>query len=382
MINTYWTGGDSREAGWEQLELELENAMVHDDFFSTSPRSNQVSFADSSADIDDDLFAAAIAITSPGEIPSSFWTEDPYFPGFCETVHDEPDRTPKASDEVTANSNALPLPKIMKNDLRRYYPSMFMNTINSAEFRNIQSYFHTYMAGPCGFVATHQVNKEIGIPDRLATAGPRLMSHYLLGCFVQYPDMVLSMKDSRIVTNVGCAGSKIVMDMEVCATKIYDLEVQDWVPQVTALGEMYQQALVEKVAARQAGKRRRRVAGVVDNASPNAAPLHAICPSAPAQFVTAVASAETMRGPNVTKSRSPNTKRGREVTATSRSTGRKLALHEADFEIPEAYMHALFSRARLLPRPVELVMTGTITMFLDATHHMQHMCLDMRQINT
>jgi hypothetical protein len=141
--------------------------------------------------------------------------------------------TAKLSASRQATPSLLPLSKIVKNDIRRHMATMFMNTINSADLSKIQSYFRTFVVGPCMFVAEHQAKPEMRLPDKLITAGPRLMSHYVLGCFVQYPDMVMSLRSSRIVSNPRCAGSKIIMEMDIRGTKLNDLEFSDWVPQAT-----------------------------------------------------------------------------------------------------------------------------------------------------
>ena len=46
--------------------------------------------------------------------------------------------------------------------------------------------------------------------------------------------------------------------------------------------------------------------------------------------------------------------------------------------IPEEYSRALCAQARLLPTPMMVQMTGTITMFLDENNHIQHMNMNLR----
>ena len=50
--------------------------------------------------------------------------------------------------EDYAKRNSLQMnPRVMKNDIRRYYSRMLMNTINSADFNQLQSFFSTFMTG-------------------------------------------------------------------------------------------------------------------------------------------------------------------------------------------------------------------------------------------
>eukprot|EP01032_Pedospumella_encystans_P003193 gene3193-3762_t len=72
------------------------------------------------------------------------------------------------------------------------------------------------------------------------------MAHYLLGTFVMYPDMILLMNGSRITTSPAWTGTKIEMDVEVFSTKMYDLSIDDWVPQLSTLGERYRKLIAEK----------------------------------------------------------------------------------------------------------------------------------------
>jgi hypothetical protein len=335
------------------------------------------------------------------------------------------------------------IPKIMKNDIRRYFSRMFMNTINSADFRNIQSYFHTFMAGPCKFVADHELIPEFKIPGRLVAAGPTLMSHYLLGCFVQYPDMAMTMKNSSIVTSTSWAGTKIVMEMEIRSTKMYDLDFSDWIPQITDLDTKYGEALALKAATEaQAVKKRRRAASLkaavadlslepvslesaIGSVSPGSAGGSVTCqgewfpapavsatalvfttetaadlPDAPAVSPSATTAVKQPVGKNAPKKTKPEGKasKSKSTAASKKRNSDDLELtsdasdlsalapdaaprSEDDFQIPEAYVHSLFAKARLLPKPIELVLGGTITMFLDENNHMQHMGLDMRQTN-
>eukprot|EP01032_Pedospumella_encystans_P036062 gene36062-40788_t len=102
--------------------------------------------------------------------------------------------TTKEQDKVAKKAAFQMAPKVMKNDIRRYFSRMFMNTINSGDFGKLQDYFNTFMMGPTKFVANHEkVDPSLHIPSLLIADGPRLMAHYLLGTFVMYPDMILLM---------------------------------------------------------------------------------------------------------------------------------------------------------------------------------------------
>lgn len=249
------------------------------------------------------------------------------------------------------------LPKVMKHDIRRYFARMFMNTVNSADFVRTQNFFSTFMTGPCRFVSEHEVRPEFAIPSLMVAIGPRIMSHYLLGCFVMYPDMVMSMIDSRIVTSSSWSGTKIVMHMKVQATKMYDIELADWIPQLATLDEHYAAAARANLVAH----------CVVDE------PTQAGATFTPTSTTAAGTTTEVVTDAN-------------NAGATGSSGGAGVSSNSAnDYRqsyIPDAYVYALFSRAKLLPNPHPLVLQGEITMFLDENNHIQHMNLSMVQQST
>jgi hypothetical protein len=127
------------------------------------------------------------------------------------------------------------IPRIMRNDIRWSYPQMFMNAVNSGDFVKMASFFHTFMTKPCKFIVDHEIDPCFSIPHRLLVQGPKLMAHYLQGAFVIFPDLVLTMTGSRIVSSRGWTGSKIIIDLELKSTKLYDLSLEPWVPQVKYL---------------------------------------------------------------------------------------------------------------------------------------------------
>jgi hypothetical protein len=127
------------------------------------------------------------------------------------------------------------IPRIMRNDIRWCYSQMFMNTVNSGDFTKMQNFFHTFMIKPCKFIVDHEIDSSFGIPHRLLVNGPKLMAHYLLGVFVIFPDFILNMTDSKIISAKGWTGSKIVIEVEVKSTKLYDISLESWVPQVKYL---------------------------------------------------------------------------------------------------------------------------------------------------
>jgi hypothetical protein len=283
------------------------------------------------------------------------------------------------------------MPKIMKNDIRRHMAGMFINTVNSADFSKIQSFLRTFVVGPCMFVAQHEARPEMRLPDKLITAGPRLMSHYLLGCFVQYPDMVMHLKDSSIVTSANCSGSRIVMQIDICATKLHDLEFGDWMPPAAQLGGMYNRAAGAARAAARAGaapraKKRRSAMSVTSVSADGIALLPDILGAMPGAEPPLTQGEETKLC--VTEPADPCVETVVKTEDLCSKPQRKCArkrrgkkAFDSDADIPEAFVYSLFSKASMIPDPIDLLIRGTITMFLDDACHVQHISLDMKQVD-
>eukprot|EP01032_Pedospumella_encystans_P021593 gene21593-24488_t len=130
------------------------------------------------------------------------------------------------------------LPKVMKNDIRRYYPQMFMNTVNSGDFDQLQSFFSTFMMRHAKFTVHHDnFNPTYHIPPIFAAEGPALMSHFHLGMYVMCPDMIMRVRSTRIVTSNTWTGTRIEMSVDISCNKVSDLSAEEWVPQLEYLEE-------------------------------------------------------------------------------------------------------------------------------------------------
>ena len=310
--------------------------------------------------------------------------------------------TTKEQDKVAKKAAFQMAPKVMKNDIRRYFSRMFMNTINSGDFGKLQDYFNTFMMGPTKFVANHEkVDPSLHIPSLLIADGPRLMAHYLLGTFVMYPDMILLMNGSRITTSPSWTGTKIEMDVEVFSTKMYDLSIDDWIPQLSTLGERYRKLISEK--KQHLREEQSAVDATASTCSPSSA--HSISSgdtikhggvSVDSFFAsgevnnindgcTASTAGPDTIGSIVDQKDSQSKRKRNEPSAISGATSSSnsnvcITSDVTDGRIPEEFVHSLAAHATLLPHPVQLHMSGSITMFLDENNHIQHMNMTLRQL--
>uniref|UniRef100_A0A7S3HKT4 Uncharacterized protein n=1 Tax=Spumella elongata TaxID=89044 RepID=A0A7S3HKT4_9STRA len=327
-------------------------------------------------------------------------------------------------------------PKVMKNDIRRYYSRMFMNTVNSGEFNQLQGFFSTFMMGPANFTVNHDdFDPSFGIPPFLAGTGPKLMVHFHLGMFVMFPDTIIRMISSQIVTSNAWSGTKIEIFVDVSCTKIHALSDDEWIPQLDVLEAKCSQLAEEK---RQRLKEEELAAAAAAAAS--ADPLSSaqnedrpgIYDSFPpfestSLFITDfaadsgshISSIDETSGGEVgfddvllekeactdtgdtsdmladTSTDDPNEpamrparkrrRRSRRSVAPETKTDQGNKTNTQDQEnsensnfISEEYIRMLCSQATLLPRPIRLRMDGTITLFLDENNHIQHLNIRAR----
>lgn len=324
----------------------------------------------------------------------------------------------KETEEHTKKSELLVAPTVVKSDVRRYYSLMFMNTINSGsgDFNQLQNYFSTFMRGPAKFQADYgKFNPQLCLPTQLVADGPKLMSHFILGVFVMYPDMVMHLKETRIITSNCWLGAKIEMDVEFLATKTYDLTLDEWVPQLqaleercNALGEEKRHKLRDKfslpfltswpsdidlhindderslsfgssssLSSVDSLQLEKRFSTVSVDSYPDCAT--STTRTNELGHRTDLSDDKRVDFPASKRKRVPCTAREAAVAVAGDATSVSAA-HRApawatpsNNRIPEEYVHQLCEQARKIPTPVELRQTGRLTLFLDEHHLIQHM---------
>ena len=135
-------------------------------------------------------------------------------------------------------------PNLLTNNVRPNFARMFMNSLNSGDLVNVQNFLNTFMTRSCKVSANHIIHDPaLNYPGLVITNGPRQFSHYLMGTFLQYPDMTLNMLDCRIVTHPNWLCTRVEMDLEISCTKMCDLSLDDWIPPIPKLAEKYEEAI-------------------------------------------------------------------------------------------------------------------------------------------
>jgi len=317
-------------------------------------------------------------------------------------------------EESAKRNNLQARLRVMKNDIRRYYSRMLMNTINSGDFNHLQGYFSTFMTGNTKFLVNYDnFDPVYRIPPRLWTSGPKLMSHYFLGILVMYPDVVMHMENTVITTSNTWSGTKIEMDVAFDATKAYALSDAEWIPQLDTLEGNCSKLAEEKNthvlqvcpapgrddSSRETRRKRPEGGASGSNGS--------YCPSS-SSSLSSYASASSRRsvvetrhspgGPFLATNEDMSTagKRKRPppgaLNALSKAhtdrTGKVLSPESTVSQsnngnhalISDDYVRALCAQATLVPSPLRVSMKGKMTMFLDENNHILHMNMTVSQI--
>ena len=117
---------------------------------------------------------------------------------------------------------------------------MFVNSINSDDFRHVQNFLFSFLVQQCAFNAEVTFPPLFHTPSKVNIRGVQLFSHYLLGWHVMFPDTIFTLKDSRIVTASQFSGSRIEMDIEFQLTKVSHIPIELWIPPIDRMILLYQ----------------------------------------------------------------------------------------------------------------------------------------------
>ena len=242
------------------------------------------------------------------------------------------------------------IPRPVTGYIKNVYAQMYMNSINSADFNNIQNYFSTFMSGPCSFTVQHQLSndKQYDLPHILNSFSPQLFSHYLLGCYLNFPDMVVKMKGSRMYTSSN-GHTKIVIDTDVYCTKMFEVDF-DWAPDVEQLSDLYNNMRVTYENN-----------NVKDDKN-NDTKMNDSTSSGGSD-----SSSTKRRTAQLTGVVAP--------TATNLAAVRRLPL------IPTTYVNNMTNQSKMLATPIPLHTTGTMTLYLDKHNCMEHVYINTAQVD-
>jgi hypothetical protein len=253
--------------------------------------------------------------------------------------------------------------------LRNLYSQMFVNTMNSGDLNQVAAYFRTFMAGPCKCAIQHKIDQSYGLPRFMSINGPEMFCHYLLGCFLSFPDLILKLDNAEVFVSKEWRGSRIVLQTQFQGSKLRDLPEYPWTPDVRSLASLYADMDLNK--------------GPTKKTSPKH--LHTPerkCDSKLARSES-MSSTHTDSSGSTCDDKPPRGSKGTVPAATrKRRTPIKVAPPTTPIPVPGSpakFMNRLIDETAVLPQPVQLHTRGTITLYLDEQNCMQYMLCEQRE---
>mmetsp|Transcript_25929 Transcript_25929/g.43614 ORF Transcript_25929/g.43614 Transcript_25929/m.43614 type:complete len:219 (+) Transcript_25929:1035-1691(+) len=193
------------------------------------------------------------------------------------------------------------------------------------------------------------------------------MTHYLLGVLVMFPDFMVKMKDSKVITSNTWSGSKITMTLDVEGTKMFHLPPDAWLPKRQTLPLLLE-------SSKQAMKKGEMNSTSTSTKTPSPTLLAADDRSSEmmtAESTSSCNGSDSSVASSSTGSSSDSKKRKRK-SGKSKSTAAADEFSEETM-IPMEYVMMLTENAVMEPEPHKVRSQCELTMFLDENHHLQHM---------
>lgn len=114
----------------------------------------------------------------------------------------------------------FPLSRIIKNDFRKHFVTMFRNVINSADRSMFESFFTQYATPDCDFLSHNIANTRINEPIVQHRKGIQSIVNDLTNKTMHSVDYVMRIEKACIVQKEDLLGCKVMMQMQFQSTQI------------------------------------------------------------------------------------------------------------------------------------------------------------------
>ena len=129
----------------------------------------------------------------------------------------------------------IKLSRVVKQDMRLNFVGRFMSAINSGDMNEIEDFSRTFIRPDAPLNIRFQNDEAFCIPKCLCGIGPRAHILYMLGCFVMFPDLVVRMGRTQLITSKCWRGTKIILPWQCLMTKTYHIPDAWWIPPDSAV---------------------------------------------------------------------------------------------------------------------------------------------------
>ncbi len=131
----------------------------------------------------------------------------------------------KSSNEVY-----LKLSRVVKLDMRLNFIRRFMSALNSGDIAEVEDFSRTFIRHDAPLNIWFQNEEAFCIPKYLCGIGPRAHILYMLGCFTMFPDLVVRMGQTQLITSKYWTGTKIILPWQCLMTKTHHISEAWWIP--------------------------------------------------------------------------------------------------------------------------------------------------------
>lgn len=119
----------------------------------------------------------------------------------------------------------VPLPKIVKTDIRRHYGTMMANVLNTHSISLLQSFFATYCTHHLSVEKQYsELTKKPHVDQHLFTSTTGILLLAAVGMQLT-PDETFSLKKYKVITRSDSDETTILLKFSACRTLLYDVDI-------------------------------------------------------------------------------------------------------------------------------------------------------------
>jgi hypothetical protein len=151
---------------------------------------------------------------------------------------------PTASSSTSSRdeNDHLRTPRLSKNDIRRHFPKVFVSAVNSGSTDQIESLAKAFICEDCLIAWSTSWNgvSFANMPASNTARGPEQFAHLVHGCWVIFPDFMMTKLASWIAFSTTQPGrSTLYLDVNIAATATSSLPCDLWIPPLDRLPSLY-----------------------------------------------------------------------------------------------------------------------------------------------
>lgn len=134
-------------------------------------------------------------------------------------------------------SHVTTIPRSVPTDIRHTYTTIFTNMFNAFQYPLWTNYFTTYCTSDVLFVESSPKSMRPNFPRYIEIIGARLSSQFMYNRLQILPDAVFKIKKTKLFTRSDTSESLVVSSFTIQGTKLYDLNLEPLLPPSLQLRE-------------------------------------------------------------------------------------------------------------------------------------------------